>query len=190
MSLQSVSVLSYSLTLIPSSATALLNLTVSAELGVSGSISDVAPTASSSRRRSLLSTTTSKPHACITKTTALITTLLLGLGRMCYCVELVDFCREGIELSCMHNRQAVLSLECQILHDVQEWPNIVANNLGWDCKLFSYTTSTPTCLALVQCVKRAQSVFSFMLGIELPSKLQLVLHYNCSILALLGACTM
>ena len=56
-SVKSLAVDSYSLTQSASSATALLNLTVSAELGVSGSLSDVATAGSSSGRRSLLSST-------------------------------------------------------------------------------------------------------------------------------------
>ena len=59
-SVQSVSVVSYSLTQNASSATALLTLTVGAVLGVSGSIADVAAADGSSRRRSLLSTSTGK----------------------------------------------------------------------------------------------------------------------------------
>ena len=55
-SVHSLAVVSYSLSQNSSSATALLDLTVSAEVGVSGSLSDVATTSSSSSRRRLLST--------------------------------------------------------------------------------------------------------------------------------------
>ena len=58
---QSLSVKSYTVTQNASSATALLNMTVTAELGVSGGIKDVATAGSSSRRRSLLS---SSPSMC------------------------------------------------------------------------------------------------------------------------------
>ena len=63
MSVQSVSILNYSLTQDATSAAALLNLTVTAELGISGSITDVAASDSGSRRRSLLSTSTGMPMA-------------------------------------------------------------------------------------------------------------------------------
>ena len=59
-SVQSLAVVSYGLTQSAGSATALLNLTVNADLGVSGSLSDVATAGSSSRKRSLLSVTSSK----------------------------------------------------------------------------------------------------------------------------------
>ena len=57
-SVTSLSVVSYSLTQNTTSATALLSLNVSAEVGVSGSITDVATGVASSRRRTLLSTST------------------------------------------------------------------------------------------------------------------------------------
>ena len=59
-SVQSLSVISYSLTQNSSSASALLNLTVSAKLGVSGSITDLTTSIGGSRRRILLSTSTGK----------------------------------------------------------------------------------------------------------------------------------
>ena len=59
-SVKSLVVDSYSLSQGASLASALLNLTVSAELGVSGSLSDVSTAGSSSGRRSLLASTMSK----------------------------------------------------------------------------------------------------------------------------------
>ena len=57
---QSLSVVSYSLTQNASDNTALLNMSVTAELGVSGSMSDVVANASSSGRRRLLSASSSE----------------------------------------------------------------------------------------------------------------------------------
>lgn len=54
--LQSLSISSVGISQDDSTATALLNLTLSAELGVSGSIADVAVAGSTSHRRSLLAT--------------------------------------------------------------------------------------------------------------------------------------
>ena len=59
-SLQSLSLLSYSLVYNASSASALLMLSLSAELGVSGSLTDVISGYSTARRRSLLATNTSE----------------------------------------------------------------------------------------------------------------------------------
>ena len=59
-SVQSLSILNHTLTQNSSSGSALLSLTVSAELGVSGSISDVVTAISSSRRRKLLASSTSE----------------------------------------------------------------------------------------------------------------------------------
>ena len=59
MTLHNLSLLSYSLSQDASSTTTLLNMTVTAKLGVAGSITDVATPGSSSGRRSLLSSPTS-----------------------------------------------------------------------------------------------------------------------------------
>lgn len=74
-SLQSVYVDSYTLSQISTSTTAVLNLSVNAELGVSGSLADVTEDVSGSRRRSLLATSTSKDLTCNHSLVASVTCL-------------------------------------------------------------------------------------------------------------------
>lgn len=80
-SVQSLSVIYHTLTQNSSSGTALLSLTLSAELGVSGSITDVVTAISSSRRRKLLASSTSEyPNALQQQL------LLSGSAQCCPCV--------------------------------------------------------------------------------------------------------